>query len=70
MSELRPQDAFSEFREDGWPLCPACGEDELWQNIDAIAFPRVPSLQERIENIVGCYHCGWTMEEFLAGKKP
>lgn len=21
---------FTEFRADGWPLCPNCGEDELW----------------------------------------
>lgn len=26
MSELRPY----EFRKDGWPLCPQCGEDELY----------------------------------------
>ena len=21
---------FTRFRADGWPLCPGCGEDELW----------------------------------------
>lgn len=22
---------FTEFREDGWPLCPMCGQDELYR---------------------------------------
>jgi len=49
--------AFSEHREDGWPLCPACGEDELY----SLDFPA------SIDTISGCYNCGWTAEEFLLG---
>jgi len=35
-----------EFRADGWPLCPICGEDELF----AAALNNI---------ITGCYRCQW-----------
>jgi hypothetical protein len=35
-------------RPDGWPLCPTCGEDELY----SLAIQPTP------ETIVGCYRCG------------
>jgi hypothetical protein len=37
------------YRADGWPLCPGCGEDELY------------SLAEHasVETIVACYRCSW-----------
>lgn len=41
------------FREDGWPYCPNCGEDELWSS-------RTPAT---ITSIVGCYYCGWRKDE-------
>jgi predicted RNA-binding Zn-ribbon protein involved in translation (DUF1610 family) len=44
-----PGEAYREFRKDGWPLCPGCGDDELWSNA-------VPA---SIETIVGCLNCGW-----------
>lgn len=40
---------YREFREDGWPLCPICGEDELY----SLAMPAT------IETISGCYSCRW-----------
>lgn len=36
-------------RPDGWPLCPLCGEDELY----SLAEPAT------IATIVGCYACGF-----------
>lgn len=39
----------TEFRKDGWPLCPRCGEDELWSH-------------EQPANAAGylsCYRCMW-----------
>lgn len=40
-------------RSDGWPLCPGCGEDELF----SLAFPLpLPT------DIVGCYRCGWRLD--------
>ena len=41
--------AYTAHRSDGWPLCPSCGEDELY-SLDEPA---------TIESIVGCYLCGW-----------
>lgn len=40
---------FVKFRSDGWPLCPVCGEDELY----SLAVPAT------VETIVGCYRCNW-----------
>ena len=40
---------YREFRDDGWPLCPQCGEDELWS----------PASPATIETISGCYRCDW-----------
>ena len=51
--------AFSEYRADGWPYCPACGEDELY----SLEIPAT------IETIQGCYKFGWTAEEFRKGVK-
>lgn len=38
---------FYESRPDGWPLCPVCGEDELWSG----ALAATPA------TIEGCYRC-------------
>jgi hypothetical protein len=35
-------------RPDGWPLCPSCGDDELY----SLALPPTP------ETIRACYRCG------------
>lgn len=36
------------YRDDGWPLCPRCGEDELYSL----------ATYASIETIAGCYRCG------------
>jgi hypothetical protein len=41
---------YSRLRNDGWPYCPYCGEDELY----SLAIPAT------IETIASCYRCGWT----------
>lgn len=40
---------FTAHRPDGWPLCPNCGEDELWSD----------GIPLTIETIRSCYVCGW-----------
>lgn len=46
--------AFKEFRSDGWPLCPECGQDELYCDYG----PASP--QEAIEvGLFHCYYCLW-----------
>lgn len=44
--------AYSEFREDGWPLCPVCGQDELY----SLDIPATP------QTIKGCYNCHFAPE--------
>lgn len=44
---------YSRWRSDGWPLCPGCGEDELYS----------PEDPPRVESIVRCYQCQWTPPE-------
>ena len=39
-----------EYRRDGWPLCPNCGEDELWSR----------ALHPVATDPLRCYVCGWT----------
>ena len=40
---------ITEFREDGWPLCPQCGEDELFRFRDT--------------DPLKCYYCKWEAKE-------
>lgn len=40
---------YKKSRLDGWPLCPQCGEDELY----CVQWPAT------IDRIAGCYVCRW-----------
>lgn len=51
---------YTEFRKDGWPLCPRCGEDELWAHGPDIIPPYTPTQAEMIAAIRGCCNCSWT----------
>lgn len=52
---------FKEFRPDGWPYCPHCGEEELYSNLmlwwDGTE-PR-PTMEQILSGRFGCYACGW-----------
>lgn len=65
---------YTEFRKDGWPLCPNCGEDELWSlyvppldgEPQALHVPPIKDaeapvtmLEKYIAEIVGCLSCNW-----------
>ena len=43
---------YTQRRADGWPLCPRCGDDELWS----------PTSDEA--GIRGCLSCGWTIDAY------
>lgn len=43
-----------EYRKDGWPLCPRCGEDELASTL----FPAQPKPIDPMK----CLYCGWRGE--------
>lgn len=48
-------------RADGWPLCPSCGEDELWS---PLVWEDVrPSVEAFIAAGLTCYRCHWTTKE-------
>ncbi len=42
--------AEQRYRADGWPLCPSCGEDELYSL----------QLYPKITDQLACYRCGWS----------
>lgn len=49
-----------EYREDGWPLCPNCGADELWSPLAWDGEGVRPPLEEYVEAGLTCYLCNWT----------
>lgn len=53
-TEIRTTD----FRPDGWPLCPICGEDELMSSaLDGTKL--VVSLEDCKEHEFSCFKCRW-----------
>jgi hypothetical protein len=68
-SEIRPSqepmpllDVY-EYRADGWPLCPRCGEDELWSLLQWNGEGERPPMSEYIVAGLSCYYCSWTKEK-------
>lgn len=55
-------DYFTEYRPDGWPLCPQCGEDELYSHLIWDGCGERPPLEDWIEAGIGCYVCQWFMK--------
>ena len=53
------------YRADGWPLCPQCGDDELWSRVPgspkALQLePGSPDLLDAcFREIFSCYLCNW-----------
>lgn len=41
------------FRKDGWPMCPKCGEDELWTSANS------NKLEDHFAREFRCYYCSW-----------
>lgn len=61
---------FKDFRDDGFPLCPQCDQDELyshvvrhWNSVRAIS--PMPAIQEILKGDFTCYACNWTSEKPL-----
>lgn len=50
---------YMEFRADGWPLCPQCGDDELYSLLYWNGLTERPPLREWIDAGMKCYLCGW-----------
>lgn len=61
---------YKEFRNDGWPFCPNCEEDELWCSGLLTHYSNtgeMPSIQWCIEDGLQCYRCLWRSEELKLG---
>lgn len=50
----------TEHRADGWPLCPRCGNDELFSTMPPIEFIGEPPLSRFFGYRFSCYWCRWT----------
>lgn len=51
---------YKEFREDGFPLCPDCGQDELYSTLlQSLRGTVLPSLEKILEEQMKCYYCGF-----------
>lgn len=54
---------YKEFRKDGWPLCPNCGEDELWSRLLWTGYGESPPMEDYIKDGLQCYRCQWQSTE-------
>jgi hypothetical protein len=50
------------WRPDGWPLCPHCGEDELYSLFRWNGEGEKPPVEEWIKFGLRCYRCHWSSE--------
>ena len=48
-----------ETRNDGWPLCPVCGEDELYSLFYWDGEGERPPMQAWLDGPLSCYRCGY-----------
>lgn len=53
------QTVYPEKRADGWPLCPRCGEDELWSGLAWDGSDPRPPMEAWILAGLCCYKCSW-----------
>jgi hypothetical protein len=55
-----PNSPYREFRPDGWPFCPCCGEDELYSLLDWDGEGEQSALQQYLDAEMRCYWCDWS----------
>lgn len=53
---------IAEYRADGWPLCPNCGEDELWSPLLWDGDSERPPVSAYIAAGLRCYFCDWSKD--------
>jgi hypothetical protein len=60
---IKSFDRKYEYRPDGWPLCPQCGDDELWSRVPGHSseLPETPALLLAcFAEPFTCYFCNWS----------
>ena len=79
MSDGGPTSPPFEYRRDGWPLCPQCGEDELFTTVYPLTYEPNPDDPRRTVAMwripiatdpMQCYRCRWTGSVPRAGTSP
>lgn len=55
---------FKEFRKDGWPFCPDCGNEELGAPHYNYPIDYKPTVEDYIRAGLKCYACGWRDKRF------
>jgi|PersoiStandDraft_1058852.scaffolds.fasta_scaffold264524_1 hypothetical protein len=53
-----------EFRKDGWPLCPTCGDDEVETGLPFHEGADY-TLEDYLKGPLNCIACGWTNSKDL-----
>lgn len=69
---------FTEYRPDGWPLCPVCGEDELMSLLTVpgnllelyltdhdLKWWQSRTTQDFIDAGLRCLDCGWLLDKAM-----
>ncbi len=61
MGIAKTESMQQEYRRDGWPLCPRCGDDELYSLVIMQNAGKVPgpTLDECFAGEFRCYYCNW-----------
>lgn len=55
---------YVDFRQDGWPLCPLCKEDELYSvlMLKCTSAEHKPTVAQCMRDVMRCYKCGWASD--------
>lgn len=58
---------YADFRQDGWPLCPFCKEDELYSvlMLKCTSDADRPTILQCMRNVMRCYRCSWASDSPL-----
>lgn len=58
-----PHDIWTNgFRDDGWPICPSCGEDEIYSLDSKVTNGKGLDLVLSLQVYIGCYNCTFRVD--------
>ena len=64
VSDNRAEMFVRGYRNDGWPLCPCCGEDEVWSPClwTVLTWSSLVLNVFRRNPLLACLGCGWSQD--------